>query len=74
MAALRTGGNGTVVRALATGSMAWSVPPAPLALITRPAYTGPEPGSGEITTANGVPRGAPGTALSATTTLFPDAT
>ena len=37
MAALRTGGSTTVLSELATGSMAWSAPPVPLALITRPA-------------------------------------
>ena len=74
MAALRTGGSRTVVSALATGSIAWSVPPVPLALMTRPAYTGPEPGSGVITTANGVPLLAPGSALSVTTAVFPGET
>jgi len=33
----RTGGSGTEVSALATGSMACSTPPAPLPTITRPA-------------------------------------
>ena len=74
MAAWCTGGSGTVVSALATGSMACSAAPAPLPMITRPAYTGPEPACGVITTANGVPRGAPRIARSVTTTLLPAGT
>ena len=58
---------------LATGSMASSAAPAPLPAITRQAYTGPEPACGVITTANGVPRGAPRIARSVTTTLLPAA-
>ena len=44
MAAWWTGRSGTVVSALATGSMAWSAAPAPLPMITRPAEH--RPGTG----------------------------
>jgi len=71
MAALRTGGRGTVTERAGHGSISWSVPPP--AGADHPARVhragGRERGDH---LAKRRPRGAPGTALSATRTLFPN--
>src|SRR5215470_17833368 len=66
MSAFRTPGSGTVASALGTARIDCSTPPFPLPVITRPAYSGPEPASGVTITAKAVPLrdpdldGAPG--------------
>src|SRR5260370_4696730 len=61
-----TGISGTEVSEVSTGKIDSTVP---LTVSTRPAYTGPDPGSGVITTANGDRAGDPLGARSRTTAV-----
>src|SRR5215472_14733552 len=70
MSAFRTPGSGTVASALGTARIDCSTPPFPLPVMTRPAYSGPEPANGVTIIAKAVPLRDPGARPSSSTTLW----